>query len=191
MKEQKCRLEGARVVTLVALLLFLASPLWAAKNDLLLAPVLQLHLDFVQQTTRPALNQVQYALEAMNPAIVRIWYVNWAFFFAKLQQQPDLAPMLLRATGQQIIAITVIHGNQVVEAVEVVHRNLPRALRSQVNAPSPGGSGCPLVRLVAHMIGMSTRRIYVYHVIKASLRYQLLKNTLRGWRPAYIAHADE
>ena len=91
--------------------------------------------EFLEQPPASVLDEIEDALEACRAAVVRIGHLG-AAGAREVEQQVDLAALLgcrLSDQGREIVAI---HGEDVVEALEVLGTDAPGAdIRQRVAPP--------------------------------------------------------
>src|SRR5690606_15866057 len=82
-------------------------------------------------------------------------------------------------------------GQDQVEVLKIRRPDLPGALGAQIDRPPQRGLDAPLVRRLADMIAMGSRRSGPYGLRQACLLDQLSEHPFGGGRTAVIARANE
>jgi len=82
--------------------------------------------EFAEESARSGFDEVQYFLEAVRPAVVRIGYFLGLAVGCELEKQPHPLTCLLRRTPVQHRQILAIHGENEVELLEIPRLDDPR-----------------------------------------------------------------
>src|SRR3989344_543750 len=134
--------------------------------------------DVLEQAARGVFDHVQHAIEAAWPAEIWIGHFFLRPISGKLHEQADARFMARRADVDQILEILAVHGQDIIESLDVRGDGLAPAQAADVDAAARAGLLGTLIRRLADVIGMRAGRIDSKEMLQFFILDQLTENPL-------------
>lgn len=145
----------------------------------------------LEQAARSLFRQVQNPLEALGAAVIGIWHLAQGRVTGKLQKELQLVRVRRRAQPLEQSQVRFVHGQDIVEFVEVVPGDLPPAQSGQIVAPLYRGALRAGIGGLVYVIVVRSGRIAEDMFLQPCLCDKMPENTFRCRRTTDISHANE
>ena len=153
----------------------------------------QVRAYFGEQTLGGVLDEIEHALEAVLAAEVQVGHGRPGVTTAVVAEQGDTGARVRALSSQPLEhgEIVGIHGEHVVEGLEIGRCDLAGPQIADIAAACRRCRTGPRIRRLAHMPIAGTRRVHLDPVGETGCGDAVAKHPVRGRRTADVAQADE
>jgi len=145
--------------------------------------------DILKQAFRRILHQVEYVLETIGTAVIRVRHLRLRRVRGEVEEGTDHRAATAEGGNREVVVL--VHGKDIVEGVAVFRCDPARPLGAEVKPTQARAPPRPLVGRASDVPGSRTRGVNEDLILEALAPQDVLEDALSKGRTTYIAHTNE